>query len=169
MNGYKLLTRSRIFIIAFKDDITCDRFHFPEPIPLEKGINDIIDRSNKKHEIYYYTGKKAERLAKHIADRNSIYQLTDYGIRKVKNNICPTLTANMGTYPDRVPVVCDNFGIRKLTLKECLDFQGFPEEFKFPNNIMIDDAYKQIGNSVAVPVIKRFGNNLKEIYDENYR
>ena len=162
-------TRSRIFIIAFKDDIACDRFSFPEPILLEKSINNIIDRSNKKHEIYYYTGKKAERLAKHITDRNSIYQLTDYGIRKVKNNMCPTLTASMGTYPDRVPIVCDDFGIRKLTLRECLDFQGFPKEFKFPSNITIDDAYKQIGNSVAVPVVKRLGNNLKEIYNENYR
>lgn len=153
-------TRSRIFIIAFKDDMVCDRFRFPEFIPLTVGINNIIDRSDKKHEIYYYAGKKAERFSKHITDRNSIYQLTDYGIRKVKNNMCPTLTANMGTYPDRVPVVCDDFGIRKLTLRECLDFQGFPKEFKFPSNITIDDAYKQIGNSVSVPVVKTLCKKL---------
>lgn len=69
--------------------------------------------------------------------------------------MCPTLTANMGTYPDRVPVVCDNFDMRKLTLRECLDFQGFPQSFYFPDSITIHDAYKQIGNSVFVPVIER--------------
>ncbi len=162
-------TRSRIFIIAFKDDEMCDSFAFPYPIPLTIGINDIIDRKVKQHDIYYYNDKKAKRLARYITDRNSIYQITDYGIRKVKNNMCPTLTANMGTYPDRVPVICDNFGIRKLTLRECLDFQGFPKEFRFPNNVTIDDAYKQIGNSVAVTVINRLTKLIKERMYEQHR
>ena len=66
----------------------------------------------------------------------------------------------MGTYPDRVPIVCDDYGIRRLTLRECLDFQGFPQDFRFPNTITIRDAYKQIGNSVCVPVIKRIAMEL---------
>jgi DNA (cytosine-5)-methyltransferase 1 len=59
--------------------------------------------------------------------------------------------------------VWDNFGIRKLTLRECLDFQGFPKEFYFPNTITIDDAYKQIGNSVCVPVIRRIAENIMKV------
>ena len=159
-------TRRRIFIIAFKDDIMCDRFKFAEPCLLTQKIDTIIDRSDKKHDIYYYTGEKIERLAIRITDRNSIYRLTDYGIRKVKDNMCPTLTANMGTYPDRVPIICDDFGIRKLTLRECLDFQGFPKWFKFPNSITIYDAYKQIGNSVAVPVVRLLTNSLCDLFKE---
>ena len=80
--------------------------------------------------------------------------------------MCPTLTANMGTYRDRVPVVWDNFGIRKLTLRECLDFQGFPKEYYFPKTITIEDAYKQIGNSVCVPVIKRIAEQIKLVLME---
>ena len=75
----------------------------------------------------------------------------------------------MGTYPDRVPVVWDDYGIRKLTLRECLDFQGFPQKFYFPNTITIDDAYKQIGNSVCVPVIKRIAEQIKRVLDEGDR
>lgn len=102
-------------------------------------------------------------LAKHMRDRNAIYRITDNEVRWTKNMMCPTLTANMGTYPDRVPVVWDDFGIRKLTLRECLDFQGFPKEFYFPNTITIDDAYKQIGNSVCVPVIKAIATQIMKL------
>lgn len=82
-------------------------------------------------------------LAKNMRDRNAIYRITDNEVRRTKSMMCPTLTANIGTYPGRVPVVWDDFGIRKLTLRECLDFQSFPKEFYFPNTITIDDAYKQ--------------------------
>ena len=75
--------------------------------------------------------------------------------------MCPTLTANMGTYQERVPVVWDEFGVRKLTLRECLDFQGFPKEYYFPNTVSMDDAYKQIGNSVCVPVIRRIAEQIR--------
>ncbi len=69
--------------------------------------------------------------------------------------MCPTLTASMGIMRNQVPLVVDDFGIRKITLRECLDFQEFPKDFYFPNTITIDDAYKQIGNSVCVPVVRR--------------
>lgn len=94
---------------------------------------------------------------------SAIYRPTDTEVRWTKNQMCPTLTANMGTYPDRVPVVRDDYGIRKLTLRECLDFQGFPKEYYFPNTITIDDAYKQVGNSVCIPVIRRIAEQIKEL------
>lgn len=90
-----------------------------------------------------------------MQDQNAIYRITDHEVRLTKNQMCPTLTANMGTYPDRVPVVWDDYGIRKLTLRECLDFQGFPKEYSFPHDMEMDNAYKQIGNTVCVPVINR--------------
>ena len=77
--------------------------------------------------------------------------------------MCPTPTANMGTYPARVSVVWDDYDFRKLTLRECLDFHGFPRAFYFPNTITIDDAYKQIGNSVCVPVVKKIAKQIKPL------
>lgn len=156
-------TRSRIFIVAFLNMAKCDSFKFPEAAALTVGINDIIKRNEKKHDIYYYTESSLlhKNLVRTVTDTNSIYHIKDRGIIRVKDNMCPTLTANMGTYPDRVPVVKDDFGIRKLTVRECLDFQGFPQDFKFPNSITIDDAYKQIGNSVCVPVVRGIAEFLR--------
>ena len=51
-----------------------------------------------------------------------------------------------------------------MTLRECLDFQGFPKEFYFPKTIKIEDAYKQIGNTVSVPVIRRIAEKINEIF-----
>ena len=156
--------RSRIYIVAFLDSHACDKFKFPKTTDLTVGINDIIKRKERKHEVYYYQqgSSVVNKYEKKIYDRNYIYRLQDSGLIRVRNNYCPTLTAQMGTYPDRVPLVVDDYGIRKLTLRECLDFQGFPADFKFPKTITIQDAYRQIGNSVCVPVIKRIAKKLCE-------
>jgi DNA (cytosine-5)-methyltransferase 1 len=157
--------RSRIFIVAFLDYEKCGRFSFPEPLELSIGINNIINRHDKKHDIYYYSANSdiVMKYGSKIYDRNYIYRISDKGLIRVRNGFCPTLTANMGTYPNRVPIVCDDYGIRKLTLRECLDFQGFSAEFKFPNSITIDDAFKQIGNSVCVPVVRRIAEQIKNV------
>ena len=66
----------------------------------------------------------------------------------------------MGTSANQVPLIIDDYGLRKLTLQECLDFQGFPKCFYFPNTITIDEAYKQIGNSVCVPTVKKIASQI---------
>ena len=49
-------------------------------------------------------------------------------------------------------------GIRKMTPREWARLQGFPEDFK----IVVSDAqaYKQFGNSVAVPAIEATSNEI---------
>jgi DNA (cytosine-5)-methyltransferase 1 len=156
--------RKRIYIVAVREDMANQKFIYPDPIELVLKSSDIIQRSVKQHDIYYYTdGEMYRRLVSHMNDHTAIYRITDTEVRWTKNRMCPTLTANMGTHKDRVHVVWDNYGVRKLTLRECLDFQGFPKEFYFPKTITINDAYKQIGNTVPVPVIKRLAEAIKEI------
>ena len=155
--------RARIYITAIRDDLT-GYYKHPEPIELTKSIEDIIDYTKKKNPIYYYSSDSSVyRSLNSRINNKSIYRLTDSGIRETQNGLCPTLIANMGTYPDRVPIVRDDYGIRKLTLRECLDFQGFPQDFYFPNTITINDAYKQIGNSVSVPVIQRIAEEISKV------
>lgn len=155
-------TRKRIYIIAVREDLGYNTYKYPEPIKLTKMSSDIINRTVKQHKIYYYTDDKMHQyLSSKMKDKMAIYRLTDSEVRWTKNRMCPTLTANMGTHKDRVHVVWDNFGVRKLTLRECLDFQGFPKEFYFPKTITIDDAYKQIGNTVSVPVVHRLAETIK--------
>ncbi len=47
----------------------------------------------------------------------------------------------MDTYLVGVPIVLDNFVVIKLTLRKCLDFQGFSKWFKLLSNITIDDVH----------------------------
>lgn len=50
--------------------------------------------------------------------------------------------------------------VRKLTLNECYKLMGFPENF-IKSNIR-GEAYKQIGNSVCVPLIQEIANQIKK-------
>ena len=148
--------RTRIFIVAFLEYEQCKQFSFPEPIPLTVGMNDILDRSVPHDKSYYYdeTSVYWNDLKRIVTDKKALYKIYDSGVSKKRHYFCPALTANMGTYPDRVPIVLDDYGIRKITPFECLALQGYPKEFGFPN-IPMASAYKQCGNSVVVPVIRR--------------
>lgn len=49
---------------------------------------------------------------------------------------------------------------RKLTPRECARLQGFPDSFIIPVSNM--QAYKQFGNSVAVPVVRAVAKRIVE-------
>ena len=93
---------------------------------------------------------------------DTVYQFRRQYVRENKSNVCPTLTANMGTGGHNVPLIKTPYGFRKLTPRECFRFQGFDDNYKLPN-IAISHLYKQAGNSVSVPVIGRLANNIKEV------
>lgn len=158
--------RERIFIVAFKDYDLCNKFKFPEPIPLTTGIWDIIDKTKRKSDYYYYDNDPYFNvLDAAIDDSDAIYKFTDYGVRKSKGSLFPTLTANMGTFPNRIPIIKDVFSIRKIMPSECLALQGFPPTFSYPKDIPIEKAYKQAGNTVCVPIVKRIAKELEKIMD----
>lgn len=156
--------RARIFIVGFLDIEKCEQFSFPEKIELTTRLNDIIDRRMKHDKSYYYNDSSFyyQDLKRIVTDKNALYKINDTGVSTKAYRICPTLTANMGTYPDRVPVILDDFGIRKITPYECLALQGFPKDFKF-SGISLNSAYKQCGNSVVVPVIRRIAEQIKSV------
>ena len=158
--------RERIYVVAFKKraDGSCpemDAFRFPEPEKLEKGIHDLIDVHEKKPESLYYRPDHPyyQKLDEAMTNPDTVYQWRRVYVRENKSNVCPTLTANMGTGGHNVPIIRDVFGIRKLTPEECLRFQGFPERFSFPK-MANSHKYKQAGNSVSVPVIRRIAENI---------
>jgi len=153
--------RDRIFMAAFLDYEKLEKFVFPNEIPLKKTINDVINRNNPTDKSYYYdeTNKYHAILNSRMVDNTAIYRIDDSGVAKRAWDICPTLKANMGTYHDRVPLIRDYIGIRKLTPAECLALQGFPKEYSFPD-IPIREAYKQLGNTVCVPVVMRIARRL---------
>jgi len=156
--------RSRTFIVAFTDCDMLDSFEFPKEIPLTVSVEDVIDRTQKHHDGYYYKlgDKYYDILDRKINAKTGVYRIDDIGVAMRKYIISPTLKANMGTYQDRVPIIRDDFGIRKLTPYECLALQGFPKHFVF-RNIPIKSAYKQCGNTVCVPIVKRIAENIFKV------
>lgn len=155
--------RERIYIVGFLSKKAYDAFQYPEPIKLTKTIHDIIDFNDRKPDAYYYNKSKYyPELVPVMKSQDTIYQWRRVYCRENKSNVCPTLTANMGTGGHNVPLIKDNFDIRKLTPEECVAFQGFPTEFEFPNTISNAAKYKQAGNSVSVPVVKRVVDCLIE-------
>lgn len=156
--------RKRIFIVAFLDHDQCNMFEFPEKIECTTTLNDIINRKTKRDDLYYYTANSFyfDDLKRIVTDKTALYKIRDDGVTNYKYFICPTLTANMGTFPDRVPIILDDFGIRKITPQECLALMGFPENFCF-DGISLNGAYKQCGNSVVVPLIKRIAMQIAKV------
>ena len=160
--------RTRSYIVAFKDEEQCDRFAFPDKVPLKKHIFDIIDKTIKCDETFYLKDgtPQYKKMESAIKDTEQIYRFSDYGIQSSKDGISFTLKANMGTWYDRVPIIKDYYGIRKITPKECLLLQGFPNTFSFPSNIGGKSAYKQCGNTVCVPVVERIAKQIKTVLGE---
>ena len=156
--------RTRTYIVAFKDFDMCNKFQFPKEQPLKKHIFDIIDRSVKADDSFYLNENSVQyqKMNAAITDENQIYRFSDFGILISNDGISFTLKANMWTWYYRVPIIKDNFGIRTITPQECLALQGFPKSFDFPD-IPMKSMYKQCGNTVVVPIVKRiataFGND----------
>ena len=154
--------RTRSYIIAFTEKEACDRYIFPEKTLLVNQITDIIDITVKADDRYYYQPgtSKYEKLKVFIQDDKQLYRFSDWGIQSSKDGISFTLKANMGTYFDRVPIIKDQYGIRRITPTECLLLQGFPHIFLFAENVPEKEQYKQAGNTVCVPVVANIAKAL---------
>jgi len=152
--------RERIYIVAFKNKDIYNNFTFPKPIKLKKSIRDLLDKEVDSY-FYYNNSKYYEILKQEIKNKDTIYQWRRVYVRENKSNVCPTLTANMGTGGHNVPIVLDDKDIRKLTTRECARFQGYPDSFVLPN-LAKSHLYKQIGNSVSVPVISAIAKEIKK-------
>lgn len=172
--------RERWYCVGFKDDLN---FDFPEKFQnkvfvksiLEKKVsNDLTINSKWIKRINYHFSSSKERVQHHDFDKNSrrgkdgvfSYLKPDKTLRfhmgdvkktqiqegffTSKDSLAPTVLAN------RAPQLWDLK--RKLTVRECARLQGFPDTFQFP--VTQNQAYKQLGNSVSVPVIQMI---IKEI------
>ncbi len=157
--------RERIFIVGFdpKQLKNYDVFSFPEKIDLTKNIRNLIDKEKQDDKYYYKKEHKYyPKLMEAMKSEDTIYQWRRVYVRENKSNVCPTLTANMGTGGHNVPLIIDDYGIRKLTPRECFRFQGYPENYILPN-LANSKLYMQAGNSVTVPLIQRIGEKIYEI------
>jgi DNA (cytosine-5)-methyltransferase 1 len=154
--------RERIYILCFKEERDFHNFFFPEKTSETLRLKDILE--NDVEEKFYYNKTKYYPLLKEtMKNYNTFYQWRRQYVRENKSELCPTLTANMGTGGHNVPLIHDGKDIRKLTPRECFRLQGFPDTFILPKDLPISALYKQAGNSVSVPVIQKIAENIMKV------
>lgn len=143
--------RERIYIVGFREEL---HFNFPKPLGYYKPLTDFLDKDEDVPKEYFVSETiKANRM------------------RMVKGN--PPFPSvwhqNIGGNISALPYSCAlraggsyNYllvnGIRRLTGREMLRLQGFPEDFVI--NIPYSQVRKVAGNSVSVPVIKAIAEEM---------
>lgn len=164
--------RERLFMVAMScDHFAANTFEFPEAIPQRDRmtVRSLLDLNNKPDARYYFTPESQyyRMFADAIEEggKDAIYQLRRSYVRKNMTGTCFTLMANMGEGGHNQPVVKDRWGIRKLTPRECARLQGYEDDwFKIPESVSHAQIYKQLGNSVTVPLVGRLARRiLKEL------
>lgn len=148
--------RERIFIVGVnRRQLHKAVFEFPEPprTPtrvgdiLEKGVPERFRLSNALWEGHQ------RRLAQHQAKGNG------FGYRLFTHRSKRTSTISARYYKDGSEILIKTRGNpRKITPREAARLQGFPDSFKIP--VSDTQAYKQFGNSVAVPVITAIAKEM---------
>lgn len=163
--------RNRLFMVAFSiSHFKNGKFEFPSGNSTnDKNLSDFVDFKETKDSYYYLqeNNRYFEMIKGHEIDEECLYQLRKYLVRTKEPNTCPTLTANMGQGGHNVPFIINGSKVRKLTEYECLKLQGFPDWFKFPDNVPKASRYTQVGNAVAVPVAELLAKKIhKKVVEE---
>lgn len=167
--------RERIYIIGFRKGLGIDvkNFHYPEPTtPEGKRIRfrDVMEKTVPSVK-YYLSNVYVDTLKRHRARHEAAGHGFGYEIIDVNGVANAIVVGGMGRernlvidkrLTDFTPVTnikgeVNRDGIRRMTPREWARLQGFPEKFK----IVVADAsaYKQFGNSVAIPAIKATAEN----------
>lgn len=149
--------RERIYIVAFRKNLGINNFNFPKPTYKKIYLKDILEDDDKtqKHIINRTDIKFWKRDESPILKPIQIGQINNGGqgerIYSI-NGHAITLSAHGGGAASKTGAYLVNGKIRKLSPRECARVQGYPEQFKIP--VSKSQAYKQFGNSVAVPVVE---------------
>ncbi len=156
--------RERIYIVGFRDQEDYDNFVWPEPEVEEyTRVKDILDKDVDSK--YYYNGKPLyDKICNDVTDDSIVYNYRRTYIRPIKGGWAPTLVASMGMGGHNVPIIRDNKGIRRLTPKECAKLQGY-YDLHIPIELTDSHIYKQIGNSVTVPVIEAIAKQVVSAFN----
>ena len=146
--------RERIYIIGFLDhDIN---FEFPKPSEKTVKVGDILDKKvDDKYTISdkLWAGHQRRKL-EHKAKGNGF----GYSMFTHESEYTSTISARYYKDGSEILINQKSKNPRKLSPREAGRLQGFPNNFK----IVVSDvqAYKQFGNSVAVPVIEAIAKNI---------
>ena len=150
--------RERIVLVGFNRDFYDGRatFDFDLPKPdVKPCVADILDtdvpeKYTLSDNLWAYLQAYA---AKHKAAGNGF----GYGMASLSGHT-RTLSARYYKDGSEILIPQDGKNPRRLTPRECARLQGFPEDFEIP--VSDTQAYRQFGNSVAVPLMAEVAKEL---------
>ncbi len=150
--------RVRCYMVCFRKDLDID-FRFPtfqgDPIPLKSILEKNVD---EKFTISDKLWAGHINRTKRNLERGTGFTAHTADIDKPSK----TIVARYGKDGKECLIPQKDKNPRLLTPRECARLQGFPENFIIPEPKT--PAYKQFGNSVAVPVIRKIAKDIiKEI------
>ena len=153
--------RERIYIAGFRKDLGI-RFDFPEIPESKQRLEDILE--NVTDPKYTISDRLWNYLKKYKEKQKAKGNGFGYGLADPRG-ITRTLSARY--YKDGAEILVPQKGRnpRRLTPRECARLMGFPDTFRIP--VSDTQAYKQFGNSVAIPVVEKIaGAMVKCLYEE---
>lgn len=165
--------RERIFIVGFRHKSAAARFNYPRPLGRHRTVDDILETSVVDAK-YYLSETYLETLRRHKRRHESRGHGFGYEIIHGDGIANAIVVGGMGrernlvvddrltdfTPTTRIKGKINREGIRRMTPREWARLQGFPESFR----IVVTDAqaFKQFGNSVAVPAVEATGRQILE-------
>ena len=163
--------RERVYIVGFRDDLNVDEFNYPTPTDDTKVFADIKEE-NTVETKYYLSTQYLQTLKEHKARHES--KGNGFGYEIISDNSVANAIVVGGMGRERNLVIDDRItdftpttkikgevnrdGIRRMTPREWARLQGYPDNFIIP--VADASAYKQFGNSVAVPAIQATANEI---------
>ena len=157
--------RERIFIVGFRKDLNINSFNYPKQQLTPNAIKQILEKREVSVKYYlstqYLKTLRAHR-ARHeskgngfgyeiIAENGIANAVVCGGMGRERNLIYDNKLTNF-TPVTKIKGKVNREGIRKMTPREWARLQGFSDEFKI--SVADAQAYKQFGNSVAIPAIQ---------------
>ncbi|MDA8272857.1 MAG: DNA cytosine methyltransferase [Deltaproteobacteria bacterium] len=143
--------RERVIIVGFKENYP---FGFPEPVKKRISLKDIIEDHSKVDKKYFASEhimkKRMEKIKGKPTPKPSIWHENKGGNIGVHEFSCALRAGASYNY-----LLVD--GIRRLTPREQLLLQGFPDDFKIISEIYIG---KLAGNSVPVSLIREVAKSM---------
>lgn len=146
-------SRQRFYMVCFKGGNS--KFKFPEfegdPIPLKSVFEDEVP---EKYTISDKLWAGHQRRTKNNLERGTGFTAFTANVDKPS----ATIVARYGKDGKECLIPQEDKNPRKLTPRECARLQGFPENYILPSSDA--PAYRQFGNSVAIPVIQAIGEQI---------